>query len=88
MGHASSLITSGSRHVTLTIGFKTHVGIVRNSNQDSYAVLRRAGFSMRLRWDLRRAEIRETLGQGASFTEGFHRSIGATRRLKQHAGGQ
>ena len=34
--------------MTLTIGFKTHVGIVRNSNQDSYAVLRRGDLSNRL----------------------------------------
>jgi serine/threonine protein phosphatase PrpC len=34
--------------VTLTIGFKTHVGIVRKSNQDSYAVLRRGDLSNRL----------------------------------------
>jgi len=34
--------------LTLTIGFKTHVGIVRNSNQDSYAVLRRGDLSNRL----------------------------------------
>ena len=34
--------------MTLTIGFKTHVGIVRKSNQDSYAVLRRGDLSNRL----------------------------------------
>ena len=34
--------------MTLTIGFKTHVGIVRTSNQDSYAVLRRGDLSNRL----------------------------------------
>lgn len=34
--------------MTLTIGFKTHVGIVRKSNQDSFAVLRRGDLSNRL----------------------------------------
>ena len=34
--------------MTLTIGFKTHVGLVRKGNQDSYAVLRRGDLSNRL----------------------------------------
>ncbi len=34
--------------MALTIGFKTHVGNVRNGNQDSYAVLRRSDLSSQL----------------------------------------
>ncbi len=41
-------MASERRHVALTIGFKTHVGIVRTGNQDSYAILKGPDLSNRL----------------------------------------
>jgi putative peptidoglycan lipid II flippase len=59
-------VSSGAVHL-LAIG--TTLGIVIQSIC-LFPVLRRAGFSMRLRWDLRRYEIRE-IGQMAGWMFGY-----------------
>jgi putative peptidoglycan lipid II flippase len=59
-------VSSGAIHL-LAIG--TTLGIVIQSIC-LFPVLRRAGFSMRLRWDLRRYEIRE-IGQMAGWMFGY-----------------